>query len=1040
MHITLGTRLRIRSTIHMAAEPIPFFWPMRTFIHHNPLHGLEHLKFNEAVEEGRKLFHGRVYLPRKIYQQFYAEGKVDRQSLKEGFKRFVAKRGTVAGIDMNALIEALALQVPEPICNTLDLAQISDIHALLNQQALPEPGYQAAEAVGKLLTDELLGDKPVYEAMDILFGSKVGDELDELVINSCLDFFDEGQSVWSMPERQLGFFKAWRDVVSRNVPFFVRGVRIGKVLDEADTPEEIIAYVLEQLGIPEQEWLGYFTNELVRLHGWVGFIRWRASAKHYYWAQRFPGDLVDYLAIRMTLALALLHENEKCEGHCTRDEIASTLDHYPEESYLRYELNQARVLPEMAHKVDMAIARGNQANLKKVFAEYAMKKQQHEAKSQADKLLQLARSVGAESAIKALSVDQLEQLIAIIRTFEQKEGLIFLRAMEDRAIKHLMKGVTVESTPAREKRPFVQALFCIDTRSERIRRNLETVGDYETYGIAGFFGVPVSFMELGKGSETHLCPVILTPKNLVPEISVTEIKDEAAVTTLGKAMHELKESVLTPFVTVEAIGLLFGFDMIGKTVAPLTYTHWRKHLNPEKPTTRLLLDKLSREQADSILRATQRAVILAAVVHELGLEPEEVSDDLVRNLRELALGRQSANPECADILKLGEDELGGFVEKLREHYRINDSFAHMQLERLGRIGFTLDEQVTYVGSALRAIGLVDNFSRFVLLVGHGSASENNPYESALDCGACGGNHGLVSGRVLAQMANKPQVRRQLAKQGINIPDDTTFIPAFHNTTTDEISLHDMDLVPSSHLIYIDRLNTGLTAAARLCATERVPSLEIHPDKELKPAIAFRNAQRNSMDWSQVRPEWGLSRNAYFVIGRRNLTQSFGLDGRAFLHSYDYRVDPKGRLLATIMTGPLVVGQWINMEHYFSAVDNQRFGSGSKVNHNVAGRFGVMSGNLSDLRTGLPSQTVLKDGLPYHEPIRLITLVEAPFDHAKQVFDSVVAAKNLVKNGWIRMLIVDPETHNVSLYERGEWKHNYRLSSQLATKPEETLAS
>lgn len=189
-----------------------------------------------------------------------------------------------------------------------------------------------------------------------------------------------------------------------------------------------------------------------------------------------------------------------------------------------------------------------------------------------------------------------------------------------------------------------------------------------------------------------------------------------------------------------------------------------------------------------------------------------------------------------------------------------------------------------------------------------------------------------------------------------------------------------------------------------------------------------------MDWSQVRPEWGLSRNAYFIIGRRELTQSMHLDGRAFMHSYDYRVDPKGRLLATIMTGPLVVGQWINMEHYFSTVDNQHFGSGSKVNHNVAGRFGVMTGNLSDLRTGLPSQTVLKDGMPYHEPIRLITLIEAPFDHAKQVFESVVAAKNLVRNAWIRMLIVDPETRKVSLFERGEWKHDFQLPTESRESP------
>jgi len=1040
MNISLGTSLKIRSTIHVAAEPIPFFWPMRTFIHHNPLHGLEHLPFSQAVEEGKRLFHGRVYLPRRIYQKYLSQGKVDSSSFRAGIRRFAAKHEAVPGIDLTVWIEALALEVSNPICTKSDMADVTDIHAAINGRAIVRAGEEAAESVGMFLRRQLLDERPVYEAMDILFGTKIGAELDELVINSCLDFFDEGQSVWGMPERQLGFFKAWRDVVSRNVPLFLRGVRIGRILEEADTPEGIIAYVLEQLGIPEDEWLGYFTSELVRLHGWVGFIRWRANAKHYYWAQRFPGDLVDYLAIRMTLALALLHENRKCRTHCTRKEIASYIEKRPEETYLRVELNQARVLPEMAHAIDMAIARGKEVQIRKVFAEYVSRKKEHEARVQAKKLVELAEKANARSALENLSVDQLQSLVETLRAFEKREGLVWLRAMEDKAIRRLLTGINIDPAPPREKRPFVQALFCIDTRSERIRRNLESVGDYETYGIAGFFGVPVSFMELGKGSESHLCPVILTPKNLVPEISVTEIRDEAAVTTLGKAMHELKESVLTPFVTVEAIGLLFGFDMIGKTVSPYAYNHWRRHLDPEKPTTRLLLDKLSRRQADSVLRATQRAVILGAVAHDLGLEPEQVSDDMIRNLRELALGHQGELQDCAKTLDRSIDELKGFVERLRDHYRINESFAHMQMERLGRIGFTLEEQVNYVGQALRAIGLTRNFSRFVLLVGHGSASENNPYESALDCGACGGNRGLVSARVLAQMANKPQVRRRLAAQGIQIPDDTSFVPAFHNTTTDEISLHDMDLIPSSHLFYVDRLNTGLTAAARLCAHERVPTLDIRPEDARNPASAFRSAQRNSMDWSQVRPEWGLSRNAYFIIGRRDLTQGLELDGRAFLHSYDYRVDPKGRLLATIMTGPLVVGQWINMEHYFSSVDNQRFGSGSKVNHNVAGRFGVMTGNLSDLRTGLPAQTVLKDGLPYHEPIRLITLIEAPFDHAKQVFESVVAVKNLVKNAWIRMLIVDPETRNVSLFERGEWKHNYQIPSESEAKPEESLAS
>ncbi|HEY5733627.1 MAG TPA: DUF2309 domain-containing protein, partial [Gammaproteobacteria bacterium] len=838
------------------------------------------------------------------------------------------------------------------------------------------------------LREKLLGDRLVYEVVDTLFGTDIANELDELVIKSCLDFFDEGQSVWEMPGREQGFFTAWRDVAKRNLRFFLRGFHISRILEMADTPEGIIAYVMQQLGIPEDQWMDYFTRELSRLHGWVGFIRWRTSAKHYYWAEQYPGDLIDYMAIRLTLALALLNSRKMKRFAHTVDAIEETIQSKTVEAYLRHELYGKGILPAMAHRVSGVLEAGNEKQLESVFYQYIAAKRDDEARHQAARFEKLAKLSANSDALKQLGAHDIARLQDIILDFEQQEGMLWLRAMESKAIGRLMNGLTPVSQDqdSQPKRPFAQAMFCIDTRSERIRRHLETIGDYQTFGIAGFFGVPVSFMELGKGGETHLCPVILTPKNLVPEITAAAPQEDAAIPVLERALHELKESVLTPFVTVEAIGLLFGFDMVGKTIAPQTYNRWRRHMHAEKPSTRLLLDKLSREQADSIVRAVQRAVIVKAVQHEFGLEPEKITDDIVRDLREAALGHQPAAGIFAESLNLADEQAYAFVGRLQGVYRINGDFAHRQIEQLGRIGFTLDEQVTYVGTALRTIGLTQNFSRFVLLVGHGSTSENNPYESALDCGACGGNHGLVSGRVLAQMANKPQVRRLLSEQGIDIPDDTWFLPALHNTTTDELRLHDLELIPPSHLVYIDRLGNGLVAASRLCAQERVPSLSIDLDPEMDTDTAFSLAQRNSMDWSQVRPEWGLSRNAFFVIGRRSLTEQLSLDGRAFLHSYDYRVDPKRRLLENILTGPLVVGQWINMEHYFSTVDNDRFGSGSKVYHNVAGRFGVMTGNLSDLRTGLPSQTVLKDGLPYHKPLRLITVIEAPVEHAKQAIE------------------------------------------------------
>lgn len=1016
----LGQKLRIRAMVYVASEPIPNFWPMRAFIHHNPLHGLEHLSFPEAVAQGQRVFHARGFLHRTEYQRYLARGKVDRQRLADEVDAFLACHEAPAGIDLRAWLFALLTQSETPVVLESALAQVCDVRAALAGRTAPCPALDHAALFERLHRD-LLHRRTVYEAVDALYGTGIGAELDELVIKSCLDFFDEGQSVWGMPGRKRGFFAAWRDVASRNGRFYLRGLHIDGIVGNEDTPEGVIAQVMHTLAVPEERWVDYFARELARLHGWSGFIRWRSGANHYYWSEQYPADLVDLLAVRLTLAQALLSERGRQGVPRNARDVASIIEQRPHETYLRHEFHGGWVLPAWAARVERTLARARSDKIERMFADYVGAKRASDARRQARRLAALARKASQREALDVLSEDELHRLIQLLARFERHEGMIWLRAMEQQAMTGLLGGITLDGEDVREKRPFAQALFCIDTRSERIRRHLEHVGDYRTYGIAGFFGVPVSFMELGKGSEVNLCPVLLTPKNLVLEMAVAEGgTDIAAVTVFEKLLHELKESVFSPFVTVEAIGLLFGLDMVGKTLMPLSYNRWRRRLYQSKPRTHLLIDKLSREQADSVVRAVQRAVIAKAVEHELGMEAEQINDTLVRELREAAMDAdRNAVPELALALGLGERAARDFIERLRQVYRIAPSFARLQMERLARLGFSVDEQVGFVSQALRAIGLTEHFSRFVLLVGHGSTSENNPYESALDCGACGGNHGLVNARALAQMGNKPEARRGLREQGIDIPEDVWFVPALHDTTTDELRLFDLDRMPPSHVIYIDRLRNGLAAASRLCTQERVPELAPAPGA-ITPAQAFKYAQRNAMDWSQVRPEWGLAGNAYFVIGRRSLTHSASLHGRAFLHSYDYRLDPKRRLLENILGGPLVVGQWINMEHYFSTVDNERFGSGSKVYHNVAGRFGVMTGNLSDLRTGLPSQTVLKNGAPYHEPLRLITLIEAPFEHARRAIEDVAAVKSLVRNGWIRMLIVDPVQGAVSTYDNGQW--------------------
>jgi hypothetical protein len=1032
MSLPLGEQLKIRATVYVAGEPIPFFWPMRSFIHHNPLHGLEHLPFPEAVAKGEELFHARGYLSRRENQRYLAEGKVDRERLAADVAAFANEREPIPGIDLQGWLMALLTDTAHPVTLTRTLAGADDVHAAVTGAAPATDSQPPSDTISANLRAALLGDRPVYEAVDALYGTEIGEELDELVAKSCLDFFDEGQSVWGMPGREQGFFAAWRQLAVRNGRLYLRGLHVERILAQASGPEEVIAQVMRTLGVPESQWAGYFTRELGRLHGWAGFIRWRSQARGYYWGEHYPGDLVDLLAVRLTFALALLSERRH-PG--TTAAIEQAIADRPRETYLRHELHSGAILPAHALRVEKALARGKAARIERVFTDYVRTKRDTEARRQAERLRGLAEQAGDAGALEQLPGEALGHLLTTLEEFERTEGMLWLRAMEAQAANRLLGEVDLTPPAPRDKRPFAQALFCIDTRSERIRRHLEAAGDYQTYGIAGFFGVPVSFMELGKGNEVHLCPVLLTPKNLVPEMPVSGPQDMAAVTALEKALHELKESIVSPFVTVEAIGLLFGLDMVGKTLIPRQYNHWRAHLHEDKPSTHLLLDKLDREQADSTVRTVQRAVIIKAVEQEFELAPERITDTMVRELREAAMGNQRRAPEFAESVGVGADGEQAFITRLRRVYRIDPAFARLQMERLGRIGFTLDEQVGFVGKALRSIGLTEGFSRFVLLVGHGSTSDNNPYESALDCGACGGNHGLVNARVLARMANKPAVRARLREQGIDIPDDAWFAPALHDTTTDELQVYDLDHIPASHVVYLDRLHNGLTSASRRCAQERIPTLQA-PEVEGETRDAHLEARRNAMDWSQVRPEWGLSGNAYFIIGRRALTQGLSLEGRAFLHSYDYRIDPKRRLLETILTGPLVVGQWINMEHYFSTVDNDRFGSGSKVYHNVAGRFGVMTGNLGDLRTGLPSQTVLDRGRPYHQPLRLITVIEAPLEQARAAVENVIAVKHLVRNGWIRLLVIDPETGTVTAYDDGQWVQQPLAKAQPT--PEEPM--
>lgn len=534
-----------------------------------------------------------------------------------------------------------------------------------------------------------------------------------------------------------------------------------------------------------------------------------------------------------------------------------------------------------------------------------------------------------EAAKAAVTTDGLrvQSMMTTIKTNEQRYKTRLLGELL--AYPHML---------APKPRTDAQLVFCIDVRSEPFRRALEAEGNYETFGFAGFFGIPVRVHEFESKKAKDCCPVLLKPRYDVREVPVAAndmmldryYQGKAMVDAGQRLFNQLKHNISTPFALVESTGLWYGAGMLLKTIAP-DLTH---------KTSRWLKNR-----------------VMPSLSTQAAFEPSA---------------------------------------------------------RDATFGMSLKEQIAYAETVLRLIGLTQGFGKLVVFCGHGSATENNPYASALDCGACGGNHGGMNAKLLAAILNKSDVKQGLEEVGIHIPLDTQFLGGLHNTTTDTVTLY-TDAAPKPVYPQLIRQLTQNLESARLAANKkRAPKLgSTNPEKDIT---------HRSQDWSETRPEWGLARNAAFIVAPRTMTQAIDLDGRCFLHSYRWEQDTDGSLLEIILTAPMVVAEWINTQYLFSTVDNVAFGSGSKITHNVTGTMGVMQGNGSDLMHGLPLQSVMSDDQnAYHEPQRLLTVVHAPKDRVHAIIEKQTVLKTLFFNEWVHLVVIDPTDEQAwQLSTSGEW--------------------
>jgi len=532
---------------------------------------------------------------------------------------------------------------------------------------------------------------------------------------------------------------------------------------------------------------------------------------------------------------------------------------------------------------------------------------------------QQATDASAHDYVRRLWQRQLIRLDATLEVHraEQRPLWVWQRAAELAYQESVQELLRRPSPATAAGPPRLQAAFCIDVRSEIMRRALEAQDPgIRTLGFAGFFGLPIDYQPAGMALVRPQLPGLLSPSILVTEAAPGPGR-AASLTARARRLGNFDAPPAT-FSLVEATGLGYALQML------------KSLLWPDATTS-----------------------------HPVNALPRSGAFEIRRDGADLDVG----------------------------------------------------ERAELAAGVLQAMGLTAGFAPLVLLVGHGSSNRNNPHAAGLDCGACGGQTGEINARVLAALLNDAAVRRALAERGIEIPAQTRFVAALHDTTTDGIDCFDDPDIPAE-------VRGWLEEAGRTARRERAAKLGLDDFDDARLLSACR---RRGRDFSEVRPEWGLAGNAAFIVAPRQRTRHLDLGGRAFLHDYDWRRDDGFGVLELIMTAPMLVTHWINMQYNASVTDHARYGSGNKVLHNVVGgHLGVFEGNGGDLRIGLPLQSIHDGERWMHEPLRLAVYIAAPRHAMADIAARHAAVRELVDNDWLYLFRLDDDGRGIERYHRGTW--------------------
>jgi uncharacterized protein len=971
----------IHRAIVAGAEYLPSQGPITAFTFLNPLAGLENISFDEALRQVPELFGCEAYLPESNYRKMLDLRRILEEDLRDilfhelSYSASETVAGLISRVDFRVsllknamqsgdeselhwlLMETSALSrfrdetterkrtkliaesrhwiagLPDaPFCKDLQAvlrrARTADSDSTIWEEvSLKLIGHYCCEGVRRVPLIHPPVRNMIRHRDLILQVSRIDPDepVHELLVKFCAAYLDQGFAQWRLPDRESGFLNSFCQLFQtsevRRLPWMKNlKSEIERLQQECHTPAEWIADSLTALGVTDEGRDDYIRATLLALRGWAGMI-WQTEIRpDRVYIPSPSGTLMEFMAVRLLLDRLAAQHVAKNSLHWTRPVAELSAD-------LRTKL-------PTHHKLSNE--------------QYAFR------------IFQCAQVNGwGPATLSTLTTSSWKELIQELAEFSEHERQrVFHIAFERRYARNAMDAVAARVTrpSIKPKTPLFQITCCIDAREESFRRHIEEVSpDVETFGAAGFFGIPMYFRGLGDAHYSALCPIVVMPRFWLIEEPVYSMEEVArakarARKILGTATHKILQQ------TRRSLGGAFVSALLGPlATAPLVgYTMF--------------------PGATAQLNTAARHFVEPPQITRLRLERAE---------------NVPAGPK--------DDQ----------------------------IGFTLTEMAMLGGKLLRDIGLTKDFAPIVLFIGHGSACLNNPHKSAYHCGACSGGAGGANARAIAAILNDPRVRKILATQGLEIPEETWFLGGQHNTATDEITFYDIELLPTWHVHRMPEIRRILSRACERNAQERCRRFE-SAEFNIAEDKALLHVQDRAQNLSETRPEYGNCTNALCIVARRERLRGLFLDRRSFLMSYDPTIDDadSSTLLGTL-SAVVPVCEGINLLYTFSAIDRQGFGSGSKLPHNATSMLGVMDGAASDLRTGLPWQ-----GVDIHEPMRLLFIIETTPAAMLSIMERNATIDRICRGGWVQLAVLDPYSSDIMYFSGGRFvkhiPHNHEL--------------